>query len=173
MPIQFDVGEAIELLKYGKFTLLSLYGTIDSADATTITKTPMDVAPAVETIYDIRDDWRVITERFNWGETSRPNKVYYELWNDPGELKTIAENMGFYCGSKIREANIDNICTHILSGGKIHVKLWNCSSPAQDVDYDFTVWYYTYMKENHEEVMKILLRTPNTLQAILDVLKRR
>ena len=111
MPIEFGVGEALKLLQYGKFTLLSIHGEIAAKDAVTIDKTPFTaVAPAVDAVYDIRDDWYVLTERFNFGDTSRPNKVYYELWNDPGELELPEWNVGFYCGSKIRESNIDNVC---------------------------------------------------------------
>ena len=111
MPIEFSVGEALKLLQYGKFTLLSIHGEIAAKDAVTIDKTPFTAnPPTVDAVYDIRDDWYVLTERFNWGDTSRPNKVYYELWNDPGELELPEWNVGFYCGSKIRESNIDNVC---------------------------------------------------------------
>jgi len=143
MTITFGFGEAIELLKYGKFTLLSLYGEIPKEDAVKITSIPMTEPPAVETVYGVKEGWVILTERYNWGSTSRPNKVYYELWNEPaGILKKIPmtmENVGFYCGAKIRESNIENRCTHLLCAGKIHLKLWNCSDPPEDVVYDFCV----------------------------------
>jgi len=174
MPIYFGVGEAIELLDYGKFTLLSVYGEIDKTDAVKITATP-EVAtdPAVTAVYHIKRDWAVLTERFNWGSTSIPNKVYYELWAHPGLLVRPAWNVGFYCGSKIRESNIDNRCTHIFAGEKIEIKLWNCSDPAIDVTYDFTVWYFTYLIKYHDKVMAILLRTPDLLERVRDLLEAR
>ena len=174
MPIEFGVGEAIELLKCGKFTLLSLSGTIPAAEAVDIVSTPMPraVPPSVEAIYHIEPGFVVLTERFNWGETTRPDKVYYELWQYGGGryFKTpYAE--GFYCGSKIRGSNVDNVCTHIFAGERIHVRLWNCSSPAEDVYYDFTVWYFTYPGGLHGEVLEILLRETNLLSACLEELK--
>jgi len=147
MTITFTVGEAIELLKYGKFTLLHLSGIIDKKYATAITTIPMS-NPAVEAVYHIKKDWSVITERFSWGSpnggTSLPDKVYYELWNYPGrELLEKSgmrhENIGFYCGGKINYSNLDNVCTHILSGERVHVRLWNCSDPPEDVYFDFCV----------------------------------
>ena len=171
MPIEFRVGEAIELLRYGKFTLLSLAGTIPAVEAVTITETPSVKPPAVEAVYHIVPGWIVLTERFNWGETSRPDKVYYELWQY-GKTIPTAYQEGFYCGSMIRGSNIDNICTHIFAADRIHVKLWNATGAApEDVYYDFTVWYYTYMAMHHDKVMAIFLKTPDTLKAILEVLK--
>ena len=173
MPIEFGVGEAIELLRYGKFTLLSLAGTIPAAEAVEITETPSVKPPAVEAVYHIIPHWLVVTERFNWGETSRPDKVYYELWQY-GKIIPTAYEEGFYCGSMIRGSNVDNVCTHIFAAERIHVKLWNATglSPA-DVYYDFTVWYYTYMEMHHDKVMEIFLKTPDTLQKILEVLTKR
>jgi len=175
LPVEFSVGEAITLLEHGKFTLLSFDGSIPSAKATTIFSTPMPVnSEAVKTVYEIakRPDWGVLTERFNWGETSRPGKVYYELWSwgKPFGIPT-PYGEGFYSGSKIKASQIDNISPHIFAANSIEVKLWNCSSPAEAVYYEFTVWYYTYLLERHEKVMEILLKTPNTLEAILGELQ--
>jgi len=173
MPVTFSVGEVLELIKYGKFTLLGLYGEIPAEDATPITSIPMTKPPAVEAVYHIKPGWLVVTERYNWGETSRPNKVYYEIWNDPGPLEVISENQGFYCGGKIRESNIDNRSTHILSGGKVHIKLWNCSDPPEDVVYSFTVWYYAYLAKYHDKVLKTFRRVPDALDRIIELLERR
>lgn len=176
MPIEFGVGEVIELLKCGKFTLLSLSGSIPLVEAVEIVSTPMpaSVPPSVDAIYSIEPGFIVLTERFNWGDTSKPEKVYYELWQYGGGkyIKTPYPE-GFYCGSKIRTSNIDNVCTHICAGERIHVKLWNCSSPAEDVDYDFTVWYFTYAAGRHDDVLDILLRERRLLEAILEKLTPR
>ena len=176
MPITFGFGEAIELLQYGKFTLFSLYGEIAKEDAVTITSIPMTEPPAVEAVYGIKDGWAIITERFNFGATSRPNKVYYELWNVPGAIqKKISlreENIGFYCGAKIRESNIENHCTHLLCGGEIHIKFWNCSDPPEDVIYDFACWFFTYRLEYHDEVMRIMRKTPVILSEIAEMLRK-
>jgi len=178
MPITFGFGEAMELLQYGKFTVLSLYGEIAKEDATEITSIPMTEPPAVEAVFTVKEGWVILTERYNFGETSRPDKVYYELWNEPGQaiLKKIPmrqENIGFYCGAKIREANVENHCTHLLCGGKIRAKFWNCSDPPEDVVYSLSVWYYTYRIEYHDEVMRIMRKTPTLLSEIIEVLKKK
>jgi len=119
-------------------------------------------APA-EAVFHVKKGWRVLTERFNWGGTEIPDKAYYELWYDKG----------FYCGSKIRQSNLENVCTHIFAANFIIVKMWNCSDPAQDVYFDFTVWYYTYQEQFHDKVMAILLKRDRLLEKILAELKRR
>jgi len=176
MTITFGFGEAIELLKYGKFTLLSLYGEISKEDAVKITSIPMTEPPAVEAVYGVKEGWVVLTERYNFGSSSRPNKVYYEIWNEPGEIRKkipmTIENIGFYCGAKIRESNIENRCTHILCGGEIHVKFWNCSDPPEDVVYDFACWYYTYRIRYHDEVMRVMRRTPMAIEEIAAILRK-
>jgi outer membrane protein assembly factor BamE (lipoprotein component of BamABCDE complex) len=50
------------------------------------------------------------------------------------------------------------------------VKLWNCSSPAVDVYFDFTVWYYVYEFAYHEQVMAILQKQPTLLENIQNLL---
>lgn len=151
-------------------------GIISAADATTIPKTPMpEDSEAVKATYEIKDGWGVLTERFNWGATSRPDKVYYELWQEgqpmPDYIEMPMWRHGFYCGSKIRESNIDNVCTHIFAADRIHVKLWNCSDPAEDVYYDFCVWYYTFAEEYAEEVLEILMKDIRLLERIHDLLR--
>ena len=152
MPFQFTFAEGIELLKYGRFTLLSMDGTI-----------PEEVTEPVVARCHVVAGWKILTERFNWGGTDIPDKVYYELWYEKG----------FYCGSNIRQSNLENRCTHLFAASFIDVKLWNISSPSVTVYYDFTVWYYTYMTKYEKEVRDILFKTPRLLENILAELKRR
>jgi hypothetical protein len=167
VPIDFTVGEAIKLLEYGKFTLLTLSGVIPASEAVEITETPSLKPPAVEAVYHIEPGWVVLTERFNWGETSRPDKVYYELWQYGKVFKT-AYPEGFYCGGFVRGSNVENVCTHIFASERIHVKLWNATGRRpEDVYFDFTVWYYTYRVEFHERVMEIITRTWTLLEELL------
>ena len=150
MPIHFTFAEGIELLKYGKFTLLSFDGTI-----------PAGVTDPVIARASVDAGWKILTERFNWGGTDIPDKVYYELWYEKG----------FYCGSNIRQSNLENRCTHLFAASFIDVKLWNVSSPSVPVYFDFSVWYYTYMTKYEENVMDILFKTPKLLENILEELK--
>ena len=111
----------------------------------------------------VETGYRIFTERFDWGATDVPNKVYYEMWYDKG----------YYCGANVRESNIDNRSTHLFAAEFIDVKLWNISDPSVDVYVDFTVWYYTYLAKHEDKVRAILLRTPTLLEKILAELKRR
>lgn len=182
MPIDFTPGECLELLKYGKFTLLHISGEISSEDAGPITQQPMPRGSEdVKAHYPLLEEWGMLTERFNWGSTSRPNKVYYELWSEglPEELETevkhdVAEKLsGYYCGAKITDSNIENRSTHIVASESVDVKLWNCSDPAEDVDYDFTVWYYMYRLEYFDEVLAILRRRSRLLQQVVNLLRAK
>jgi len=180
MPIDFTPGECLELLRYGKFTLLHISGEISSEDAGPITQQPMPRGSEdVKAHYPLLEEWGMLTERFNWGSTSRPNKVYYELWSEglPDELEAevkhdVAEKLsGYYCGAKITDSNVENRSTHIVASKSVDVKLWNCSDPAEDVDYDFTVWYYMYRLEYFDEVLAILRRRSRLLQQTVNLLR--
>jgi len=180
MPIDFTPGECLELLKYGKFTLLHISGEISSEDAGPITQQPMPRGSEdVKAHYPLLEEWGMLTERFNWGGTSRPNKVYYELWSEglPEDLEVevkhnVARKLsGYYCGAKITDSNVENRSTHIVASESVDVKLWNCSDPAEDVNWDFTVWYYMYRLEYFDQVLAILRRRSRLLQQTVNLLR--
>jgi len=113
VPIDFTPGECLELLKYGKFTLLHISGEISSEDAGPITQQPMPRGSEdVKAHYPLLEEWDMLTERFNWGGTSRPNKVYYELWSEglPEDLEAEVKHdvagklSDYYCGAKITDS---------------------------------------------------------------------
>lgn len=171
MPWDFSASELLELVKWGKFTIVQIAGTIAAADAVTVTATPFDMTPAVETELQIDRARVVLTERFNWGDTSKGG-VYYELWSEgiPGP-EWAAMTQGFYCGGTVRGSNLDNVCTHIMAGTSITVKLWNCSSPPADVDYDLTVWYYWFWRQHLGRVMDLMYAEPRHVVAAMDEIK--
>jgi len=180
MPIQFDPGKALELLRYGKFTLLHFSLEIPSTEAVEVTGPyPFtEYPPAAEPVYHITPGYRVLTERFNWGGTSRPNKVYYELHQFgrpfPPEIEAPEYAQGYYCGAKITDSNVENRCTHIFASKNIHVKLWNCTGASpEDVWVDFTVWYYTFHEDYTIEVYNILQRDWRLLEKIIDLSKKK
>lgn len=150
MPVNFTVSEAIELVKWGKFSLVALDLIIPAA-----------VTDPVVAHVPISEGYRILTERFNWGGTDIPDMVAYELWDENG----------FYCGNNIRQSNIDNRCTHLFSASFIDLYLWNITpAPRADVYVDFACWYFTYREENHERVMAVLQRKERLLEKILETL---
>jgi len=162
MPVDFTPSEVLEYLRFGKFTVLTLSGEIPASEAVEITQTPMPVSSAsVNAQYGVRVGWAVLTERYDWGDTSRPDQVYYELWNTgvPEGLKPkkkVARFLsGYYIGGKIKAADRDNRCTHITASETVTVKLWNCSDPPKDVWYELAVWFYTFPQEYLLDVLGI------------------
>lgn len=165
MPVSFEVPDIIELNKYGWFTKWRMPGiTIPASAAVSISADDTGswlnpftrVAPYVAGDFSLRghrgiDKWGLIIERFNWGETSRPDKVYYEIWNY-GVLVKPQEQEGFHCCGKIGFADVDNRSTHPTAVEKLVLKLWNCSSPAEDVWVEFAIWYYLFPLDNLEKI---------------------
>jgi len=58
-----------------------------------------------------------------------------------------------------------------VASKSVDVKLWNCSDPAEDVDYDFTVWYYMFRNEYFDEVLAVLRRKSRLLQQTVNLLR--
>jgi len=123
MPVVFRPADVLELNKYGIFTKWRLPGVeIPASEAVSITaeqtNTWRDPFQGADPYYDLEfpirqwrgiDKWGIIIERFNWGRTSRPDKVYYEIWNY-GKLVMPQEQEGFHCCGKIGSSDIDNRC---------------------------------------------------------------
>jgi len=123
MPVVFRPADVLELNKYGIFTKWRLPGVeIPASAAVSITaaqtNTWRDPFEGEDPYYDLEfpirewrgiDKWGIIIERFNWGKTSRPDKVYYEIWNY-GKLVMPQEQEGFHCCGKIGTSDEDNRC---------------------------------------------------------------
>jgi len=153
MPIDFSVGECLALVLLGRFLSARAGGKIQAG-----------VTDTVVVRLPVPGGCKIVTERFNFGGTSigvEKPKVKYEIHYEEG----------LYCWNYISQANLENVCTHIYSADFVEVYFYNISDPPEDVYYDFCVWYYTYQALHHDRVMAILLKTPDTLQAILEVLK--
>lgn len=175
MPVNFTPSECLGLLEFGKFTLLHIEGSIPAEDAVAYVSSPMPLhSESLCARYPLEKDWSILTERFNWGVTSRPDSVYYELWSGglPKKLPVkpfVAEKLaGFYCGARINLSNLDNRCTHIITSEYVDVKLWNISDPAVDVDFDFTVWYYMFHEDYFEDVMNLLTMRDRLLAKLVE-----
>lgn len=177
MPLTFSFGEAAQLVRYGKFTVLHFSLDIPASEAVVISPPYpfFKSRPAVEAVYEIRYSYVVFTERYNFGDTSRPDKVYYELhqfgWPFPKGMSVPEYREGYYCGNRINLSNLENHCTHIFSGRDIHIKLWNATGNApEDVYFDISVWYYAFHKKYVEKVYDILFKQWDLTQRIIDLL---
>lgn len=169
MPVVFRVPGVLELNKYGVFTTVAIPGgsisktqsvSISDILARTGLTKGYGITPHATIRLDIKnfepkvkEGWGAVIERFNWGASSRPNKLYYEIWNY-GMLTPEMMQEGYHCGSFITEANVDNTCTHPAASNRLDVKLWNCSDPAQDVYYEFAGWFYKFDMQYLDSVVE-------------------
>ena len=190
MPVVFRPADVLELNKYGIFTKWRLPGVeIPASAAVSITaaqtNTWRDPFQGEDPYYDLEfpirqwrgiDKWGMLIERFNWGKTSRPDKVYYEIWNY-GKLIMPQEQESFHCCGVIGTSDEDNRSTHPAAAEKLKLKLWNCSDPPEDVYIEFTMWYYVFPLEHLDEVMAMSYESffgmlHDDLNAILSELRK-
>ena len=178
-------GEAIELLRYGKFRLLAFQVQIPASEALVI-EPPypyFKAPPAVETIFESRYDYINLAYFYHWGETSRQldgtkPKVYYEIhhFGDPFKevklIQTPEYREGYYRGNHIRKSDLENSCI-IFYNKKINIKLWNATgADPEDVFVEFTMFYYNFHEKYFPQVFDILKRNWNLLSEIRDLLKK-
>jgi len=160
MPVVFEPTDVLHLNRYGKFTTWRYPGFIISAsnaitisaDDTNKWTEPLGKTPHATDYLELRphmgiEKWGCVVERFNWGYTSVPDLVYYEIWNYGRVVPSLTE--GFHCCGKIGLANQDNRSTHPVAGEKLELKVWNCSGDApRDVWVEFSAWLYWFPLDN-------------------------
>lgn len=178
-PVVFTPSEVLEYLRLGKFTVFTFSGEIPASESVEITQTPMPInSESVASQYGIRVGWAILMERYDWGETSRPDEVYYELWNTgiPEGLKPkkkVARFLsGYSVGGKIKSADRDSRNTHIIASETMTVKLWNCSDPPKDVWYEFAGWLYTFPQEYLIDVLGIYRHHEKRNELLESILKK-
>jgi len=167
MPVTFRPSEVLELAKYGYFTQQRVWGqSIALAKAVSIAASDIydpegvprpytKAAPAGEHIINIKKGWGMIIELFDWGDTSRPDKVYYEIWHE-GPLVIPQAVEGFHCGAFIGEANLENVSTHPVMANRLILKVWNATGASpEDVWYEFRTAYYTFNRRFYYEVYNL------------------
>lgn len=184
--LTFTAGECLDMIRYGKFTFLTLSVQLPKSKAVTIIPpAPYFITtPAFETVFTLRTSYLIITESYNWGSTSRPNKVYYEIhqrgWPFPAAISRMSApeyREGFFCGSHIKECDLENQ-THLFCGEDFSLKLWNATGDKklfavpEDVHVEFAIWFYTFHKKYFNDVFGILTRTWNLLQTIIDLTRK-
>lgn len=183
--ISFGAGEAMDLLRYGKFRLLAFQVQIPASEAITI-EPPypyFKVPPAVESIFEGRYDYINLAYFYHWGETSRQlegtsPEVYYEIhhFGDPFKeiklIKTPEYREGYYRGNHIRKSDLENTCL-IFYNKSLNIKLWNATgADPKDVFVEFTMFYYNFHEKYFPQVYDVLMRNWNLLGEIRDLLAK-
>lgn len=171
-PVTFRPSDILTLNMYGTFTKFRLPGqTILAASAVSLTdiinktvsarglpfQKPYGVAPAATHEIPLDPGYACIIERFNWGDTSAPDKVYYEIHNW-GKVVVPQMQEGFHCGGSIGRADTDNRSTHPTASEHLELKIWNCTADLavpEDVYYEFAVWYYLFELVYLPEIMSL------------------
>jgi len=168
MPVVFEPTDVLHLDRYGQFRMWRYPGFMIPADkAVSITADdtnkwtePFRGAPYhAKDHFPIRphlgiEQWGAIIERFNWGQTSVPDMVYYELYTFGKVLPVLIE--GYYCGTKIGMADIENRSTHPVAAEKLELRFWNCSADApRNVWIEVAVWLYWFPMENLPILLEI------------------
>ena len=181
--ISFQVGEAMDLLRYGKFRLLAFQVQIPASEAVTI-EPPypyFKVPPAVESIFEGRYDYINLAYFYHWGETSRQlegtlPKVYYEIhysgdpFKDVKLIRVPEYREGYYRGNHIRKSDLENTCL-IFYNKSINIKLWNATgADPEDVFVEFTMFYYNFHEKYFPQVYDVLMRNWNLLNNIASLL---
>lgn len=192
MPVTFRPSDVLSLNRWGTFTKFRLPGqTILAGKAVSlndiIAKTlsarglpfqkPYGVAPAAAHEIPLEPGYACIIERFNWGDTSAPDKVYYEIHNW-GRVVVPQMQEGFHCGGSIGRADTDNRSTHPTASEHLELKMWNCTLDvgAEDVYYEFAVWFYVFELVYLPEILSLSFdalfdRQNEVLEAICQQLK--
>lgn len=171
MPVTFRPEDVLSLNRWGTFTTFHLPGqTIAAGSAISladiVAKTlsarglpfqkPYGVNPAAIHEIPLEPGYACIIERFNFGDTSRPDKVYYEIHNW-GRVVTPQAQEGWHCGGTIGEANIDNRSTHPSAAERLELRVWNCTADAgaEDVWYEFAAWFYIFELVHLPEILSL------------------
>lgn len=182
MPTTNRYGEVLELWRYGLFTKGTFFFQIPKEYAVTfpaILDTPIHIfPPAVQITYNIREDYIGIMDKFDFGDTSRPAKVYIEWyiggWPYPaGITRMFAPEFrpGYKGGTYITKSASTSLLPYI-TGDFATFKFWNTTGVApEDVYFEATIFYYTFQRKYYKEVYSIMMRDWVLLQEIINLLR--
>jgi len=185
MPTSYSYGEVLELWRYGEFFLTTLAFQIPKEYAVDLPPEiamaltpvlPIHTIPAtVDLQFPLREDYVGIVDKFSYGDTSRPGKVYLEYylsgWPYPaGATRMFAPEYseGFKGAIQIRLCNQTNEVSFIASD-YVRFKFWNITGTAdpKDVYIEFSIAGYTFHKRYYEEVYDIMMRDWVLLQRLI------
>lgn len=179
--VDFRFGEAVELLRYGKFRLLAFQTQILASEALII-EPPYPyfaVQPAAEFIFAAKYDYINLAYFYDWGETSRWNtpSVYYEIHHFGNPFKSVdliqtpEYQEGYYRGNHIRKSDIENSCV-VFYDKSINYKLWNSTGVnPENIFVENTTFYFNFHKTYFTQVYDILKKNWNLLSELIDLLK--
>ncbi len=174
MSIAFPLDNAIEAMRYVKPTFFSFQLDIPAEEAETI-EGPFPYfksEPAVQVTFTATWNWSIMLGSFNWGDTSRPGKVYYEIhiFGDPYDELDLPVPVapvfreGFFNNAFVLRSNIENPAPHIFVDDRIEFKIWNATgSDPEDVYVECTFWYFAIRNEYLEKVYEPYVRDTKLL----------
>ena len=162
------IPDALELMQYGYFYPWKYPRiTIDAADAITITAAQTDMyfdrytaTAATESVtVDLADipgshDWCALLYHYDFGVTSQPDKVYYQIIEYgnvlPQQFKTSFVAGGYACDMEYQA---------ILPpfNDKVTFEFWNVSDPAEDVWAEVRAIFYLFPYENLDKILALSL----------------
>ena len=178
MTISYNVEEAIETLRYVKPTFFSFDIDIPKEDAVKI-EGPYPVfssIPSVEITFSPSWNWSILLSTFDFGDSSRPGKIYYEIHvkgNPYDELTLPAPAApvyrdGYYLSSFILVSNLQNSATNLFVDDELTFKVWNSTgSSPEDVYLETTFHYLAIPFEYLEAVYTPYTRDSSTLSDLV------
>ena len=178
MTISYNVEEAIETLRYVKPTFFSFDIDIPKEDAVTI-EGPYPIyssVPSVEVTFSPTWNWSILLSSFDFGDSSRPGKIYYEIHikGNPYEELTLPApaapvyRNGFYQNAFILVSNLQNDATSIFVNDELTFKMWNSSgADPEDVYLETTFQYFAIPFEWMQSIYTPLVRDSATLNDIV------
>lgn len=182
MPTTNSYGEVLELWRYGLFTKGTFFFQIPKEYAVTfpgILDTPIhDIPPAVQIRFDIREDYVGLLDKFDFGDTSRPAKVYMEWyiggWPYPAGITRMFApefHVGYKGGTYITKSVSTSLLPYI-TGDFATFKFWNTTGVApEDVYFEATLFFYAFQRKYYKEVYDILMRDWVLLQKIIKLME--
>ena len=179
MTIAYNVEEAIETLRYVKPTFFSFDIDIPKEDAVVI-EGPFPVfssIPSVEVTFKPTWNWSVLLSSFDFGDSSRPGKIYYEIYvkGNPYEELTLPAPAapvfkdGFFTNAFILVSNLTDNFTNLFVNKELTFKIWNSTGGAdpEDVYLEATFYYFAIPFEYMEQVYKPYVRDSATLSDLV------
>lgn len=179
MTISYNVEEAIETLRYVKPTFFSFDVDIPKEDAVTI-EGPFPIfssIPSIEVTFSPTWNWAILLNSFDFGDSSRPGKIYYEIYvkGNPYDELTLPAPIapvyrdGFFLNAFILVSNLQNNATNIFVNKELTFKIWNATGGAdpEDVYLETTFHYLAIPFEYLESVYTPYTRDSSTLSDLV------
>lgn len=169
MPVTFEIPNVIMLNKYGKFIAITPPGfTIPAANAVAVEAADTDgwLTPYnrnldmyVSVAIPIPEGWGVVVERFNWGDSHKDARIFYEVWQEPGQLAPYMIEEKFHCCGVLTQANEDNRSTHPSAATQVEFRIWNRSASADfpaavDAYVELSGWVYLFRIDCIKDILR-------------------